>query len=196
MITKLIIKTMKNKLSHVSKKSRMIAATAFVLGLAVVGGNFAYADTLSAIDKNNPMSSLVSAIATKFNLNSAEVQTVVDDVMKAERTGHMAEMQANQATRLTQAVTDGKITQVQANLITAKVAEMKASMEANRTANQNLTEEERKTKMQAEQASLKAWATANNIPMNFLSQFGGRGHGGFDGHKGPGGKGDVLRQGN
>ncbi|TSD06311.1 MAG: Uncharacterized protein Greene07147_170 [Parcubacteria group bacterium Greene0714_7] len=173
----------------------MIAATAFVLGLAVVGGNLAYADTLSASDKNNPMSSLVSAIATKFNLNSADVQAVVDEVMKTERAGHMAEMQANQATRLAKAVTDGKLTQAQANLITAKLAEMKASMEANRTANQNLTEAERKTKMQAEHESLKAWATANNIPMNFLAQFGGKGHG-FDGGKGPHGNGGAPRQGN
>ncbi len=174
----------------------MIAATAFALGLAVVGGNFAYANTVSTGDKHNPMSSLVSAIATKFNLNSAEVQTVVDDVMKTERTTHRLQMQTNQATRLAKAVTDGKLTQAQATLITAKVAEMKASMEANRTANENLTQAERKTKMEAEQASLKAWATANNIPMNFLSQFGGKGHGGFDGHRGPGGNGDAPRQGN
>lgn len=166
----------------------MIAATAFVLGLAFVGGNLAYADVVSAKDAPSPMSSLVSAIATKFNLNSADVQAVVDDVMKAERASHMAKMQENQATRLAKAVTDGKLTQVQANLITAKLSEIKASMEANRIANQNLTEAERKTKMQAEHESLKAWATANNIPMNFLSQFGGRGHG-FDGGKGPHGNG-------
>lgn len=173
----------------------MIAATAFVLGLAVVGGNFAYANTVSTGDKHNPMSSLVSAIAIKFNLNSADVQAVVDDVMKTEQATHMADMQANQATRLAKAVTDGKLTQAQANLITTKLSEMKASMEANQTANQNLTQAERKAKMQAEQASLKEWATANNIPMNFLSQFGGRGHG-FDGGKGPHGNGDMPRRGN
>jgi hypothetical protein len=172
---------MKNKLSNISKKSKMIAATAFVLGLTAVSGGLAYAaDTSVTTSSNNPMDSLVSAIATKFNLNSADVEVVVKNVMESERSVKEAQAKTNQATRLTQAVTDGKITQAQAGLITAKMSEMQASREANKDANQNLTQEERQTMMKAEKESIKEWATSNNIPMNFLQSGDHRGpRGGF-----------------
>ena len=88
--------------------------------------------------------------------------------------------------RLTQAVTDGKLTQAQADLITSKMTELQASMEAERATLQSLTPEQMKTKMEAKKAELSAWATANNIPEEFL-RFAGKGEKVFGGHKGMGG---------
>lgn len=169
---------MKNKLSNISKKSKMIAATAFVLGLAIMGGTAFAANPTST---NNPMSSLVSAIATKFNLNTADVQTVVDSVMTAKKAEMKAKHSEDAKTGLAQAVVNGKITQAQADLVSTKLAELKATMESDRTADQALTKEQRKAKMEASRTELTAWATANGIPNEYLRFIGSKG--------GPGGRG-------
>lgn len=174
----------KKNLSGISKKSKMIAATAFVLGLTAIGGGVvSAASTKDATNAHNPMSALVSAVATKFNLNPADVQTVVDEVMKTQHAEMGAKMQADFASRLAEAVTAGKLTQVQANLITAKVAELKSGMEADRASDQTLTQEQRKAKMEAKRASLKEWATANGLPEEYIKFIGGGGKG-FGGHGG------------
>lgn len=172
---------MVKKLSGISKKSKMIAATAFVLGLIALGGGVASVNAAETTNGHNPMSAIVSAVSSKFNLNATDVQAVVDEVMKTQRADMKAKSQVGVANRLAQAVTDGKLTQAQADLITAKSAELKASMEADRTANQTLTLEERKAKMAAKQASLKEWAAANGIPEEYLRFVGGggKGFGGF-----------------
>jgi len=174
-IINLNIKIMKNKISNISKKSKMIAVTAFVLGLAIMGqATYVSANTNPTMNQNNPMSSLVSAIATNFNLNTSDVQTIVDEVMQSERSAREAQGKVDQAEKLAQAVIDGKITQTQADLITSKLSEMKTSIDSDK----DLTQEER----QLQQESLKEWATSNNIPMNFL-QCGGNDH---EGQRGPG----------
>lgn len=177
----------KKSLSGISKKSKMIAATAFVLGLTVLGGGVASVSAAETTNARNPMSAFVSAIASKFNLNATDVQTVVDEVVKTQHAEMGVKFQTDFSSRLAQAVTNGKLTQAQADLITAKSAELKASMEADRTANQTLTQEERKAKMEAKQTSLKKWATANGIPEQYLRFVGGggKGFGGPMGHGGP-----------
>ena len=62
----------------------------------------------------------------------------------------------HQEERLAQAVEDGKITQAQADLVTAKMSQMKDD--------KNLTEEEKKEK----QESFKTWLEENNISMEFF----------------------------
>lgn len=174
------------KLSGISKKSKMIAATAFVLGLVALGGvaSVSAAETPKA---HNPMSAVVSAIASKFNLNTADVQAVVDETMKTQRAEMGAKMQGNIESRLAQAVTDGKITQDQADLITAKAAELKESMKDGFEDSKDLTQEERKEKMEERMDSLKEWAEDNDIPEEYLRFIGGGGKGFGDpgGHGGP-----------
>ena len=176
----------KKTLSGISKKSKMIAATAFVLGLTALGGGIASVSAAATTNAHNPMSAIVSAIASKFNLNSADVQTVVGEVMKTQQAEMRTRSQADFASRIAQAVADGKLTQAQADLITAKSAELKASMETDRIDHQTLTQEERKAKMEAKQASLKEWAAANSIPEQYL-RFAGAGGMGFGGSGGRGG---------
>jgi hypothetical protein len=115
--------------------------------------------------------SIVEKIASKFNLNKAEVQKVFDE----ERTVHEAEHQQAMKDRLAQAVKDGKLTQDQADKITAKQAEMKAYMDSLK----DKTHEERHMAMESKRTELEQWAKDNNIPTEYLGKMGGRGgHGG------------------
>jgi hypothetical protein len=149
------------------KKSIMFAGSALAIALTLAGAGIINAQ-VPATPGTNPMSSLVTAIATKFNLNSADVQAVVGETMKTEHAAREAVMQKAMETRLSEAVTAGKLTQAQADLIKAKMTEMKTQMEADRTANQSLTPEQMKTKMEAQRTALESWATANNIPLEYL----------------------------
>jgi hypothetical protein len=133
------------------------------------------------------MSAIVNAISTNFNLNSSDVQTVINDVMESQRSNHVEQEKVDQTARLNQAVIDGKITQTQADLISTKLSEMKTIRESNQDTNQILTQEERQNKMQAEKESLEEWATENDIPMNFFQPR-------ENGHEGPCRLGDNNRK--
>jgi hypothetical protein len=157
----------------------MFAIAAVLVGASAIGAGVINAQV--AGPTTNPMSSLVTAIATKFNLNAADVQVVFNETMQAEHTERAAQMQQLQTTRLATAVREGKLTQAQADLITSKTAELRAQMEANRTANQSLTLEQRRAKMNEQRTALEAWANANNIPSEYLHFLGGKGMGGHGG---------------
>lgn len=126
----------------------------------------------------NPMSNLVNAIAAKFNLNASDVQQVFDDQQKQEE----ANREQMFTDRLNQAVTDGKLTQDQANKITAKKQELESQREANKASFDSQTDAQRKAAMEQQMADLKQWATDNNIPQEFMPFAGG--FGGFGGHHG------------
>jgi hypothetical protein len=119
---------------------------------------------------NDPMSLLISTIAQKFNLNSSEVESVVKEVMAQEHKDMEAQRQKDFTDRITQAVTDGKLTQAQADLITAKQTETKTFMENLK----NTDEAARHTAMKSQMENFKQWAKDNNIPKEYFA------------HKGPG----------
>lgn len=127
-------------------------------------GSVLTASAATDAQRLNPMASFVSAIAQKFNLNVADVQKVVDDQHGLMRASHTQVF----AQRLAQAVSDGKLTQAQANLITAK----KAELEAFRTSLDGKTQAEKQAAMKTQFDSLKKWATDNKIPSGFAF-FGG-----------------------
>lgn len=157
------------------KASTMLAAAAITLGLAAGSAGVAYAASNSQID--NPMNNLVSAIATKFNLNQADVQQVFDEQHAQMEAQHQQEYKD----RLAQAVTDGKLTQEQADKITSKAQELQTQRETNKNDFQNKTETERRAFMKEHLDSLKQWATDNNIPIEYMKPGFGHGH-----HGGPG----------
>lgn len=169
-----------------SKKSKTIAATAFILGVAAVGAGTldsttAFADTtVSSIEARSAhITNLVTALSQRFNLNSTDVKTVIDTVLATEKTEMRADRDQDLATRLAKAVTNGKITQAQSNLITAKIQENRVFMDSLK----NKTKAERKSALKIHQDSLTKWATDNNIPKQFIigAHMGGKGHGGFGG---------------
>jgi predicted phage-related endonuclease len=88
----------------------VVAATA----LAGVGGASLVSAATSS-SSTNPEQSLVDKIASKFNLDKSKVQAVFDEEHQARE----AEMKQNRADALAQAVKDDKLTQAQADHITA-----------------------------------------------------------------------------
>ena len=151
------------------KTTSLVLAT--ITAASVLGAGFISHTAFAASTTTG--TSLASRIATKFGLKEAEVQTVITQ----NRTDHMAEMQVNEEARLTQAVTDGKITQAQKELIVAKQKELFAAHKADETTEQTLTPTERKAKFQKMRTDLETWATANKIDLKWL-------HGGFGGPRG------------
>lgn len=147
--------------------------------LVVALGSSAYAFYGNPEEKQKDM---IGAIATRFNLNTADVQKVFEE----KRIEHQAQMQQKFTDFVNKAVTNGKLTQDQANKIIAKHAEIKSQKDswAGKTA------EEIKTLMQTQKESLKQWATDNNIPMQYLM------FGGFGGKGGMFGQGKGFEPGN
>lgn len=155
------------------KKSLLSIAAVTVLGAGALGSSIAYAQTTT--DTQNPMSSLVQKIATKFNLNQSDVQAVFD----ASRQERQTQMKAKVESQLTQWVTEGKITEAQKQLILQKQQELQATRQSNRTNMQSLTPQERQTQKAAKRAELQAWAKDNGIDIQYLMPMGGKGFGHF-----------------
>lgn len=162
-----------------TKKSLLAITAASIVGATMlgVGATFAAAPNATPI---NRMHSLVQALADKFHVNTTDVQAVFD----AQHAQQVTDRVAQEKTRLDKAVTDGKLTQDQENLIIAKQAEQKTFMESLK----GKTKAEIQTAMKTNGESLKKWITDNKIPQAFF-HFGfgpemGRGFGGRMGASG------------
>jgi hypothetical protein len=148
-----------------AKKVLLLTGVTSIVGLASLGG------VVSATGNNNTGGNdgLVDKIATKFNLDKSEVQEVFD----AEREAREAERQLKMEERLTQAVTDGKITEAQKESILAKQAEMKNYLESIK----DKPAEERKTLMKEKMEEMHQWAKDNGVTKYFMMLKAGGGHG-------------------
>ena len=81
--------------------------------------------------------------------------------------------------RLTQLVSEGKITEAQKQLIVTKMSELVAARAQEMDALKDKTMAERKALMDQKRTELEAWAKANGIDTQYLMPFGeGRGRGG------------------
>lgn len=99
---------------------------------------------------------IVQKLVERFGLNEDEVKQVFDEA-RGER---QAQMQANFEERLNQAVTGGRITQEQKELILSKHEEMQANRE-----------------MTEHQEEMKNWAQENGIDLSQIGFLGPRGGG-------------------
>ncbi|MFA5185964.1 MAG: hypothetical protein WC551_05730 [Patescibacteria group bacterium] len=154
------------------KWTQSLAITAIALsGVAAVGtGVYAAQKTPGVQDR---MNGIVQAIAAKFNLSQSDVQKVFDEQHAKQQAEMQAKQEQNFKDRLTQAVADGKLTQAQADLVTAKHAEVQAFMKGL----EGKTAEERQAAMKTESEALKQWATDNKIPENYFIMGSGMGPG-------------------
>jgi len=155
---------------------RSVVAGALTAAVAVGAGGIGFA--LSAPDSASGNTSLVDKIATKFNLNKADVQAVFDQ----DRADRQAQREADFKDRLSQAVTDGKLTQAQADHITAVMAEIDKLRGT--TPPDQLSDSVRQ-QIRSKLDDLRQWAKDNNIDMHLLGpgghHFGGPGHAGMGG---------------
>lgn len=127
-----------------------------------------------SVQSGEKAAGLVQKIAQKFNLSEDDVQAVFDQDQSERETEHQQVIEE----KLTQAVTDGKITEAQKQAILTKLSQIKADHQSERDSMKDLTRDERKALMESKRAELEAWAKENNIPTDYLRLFGGRGHGG------------------
>jgi len=161
---------------NISKRTMIASAAVAAVSIAGISGvGMASAATS---DDSSTGTSIVDKIATKFNLNKDEVKAVFD----ANRTEHQAEMQAKMAERLAQAVTDGKLTQEQADHITAELKDIQNLMGT--ASPEDVSDEEREA-IKAKMDALHTWAEDNDIDLKYI---GGMRHGGGHGFAGPGGR--------
>jgi polyhydroxyalkanoate synthesis regulator phasin len=162
------------------KQLAIIGAVAAISAAGLTGATIANAATTTSV--TNPMSSLVDAIASKFNLNKSDVQSVFD----AQRTQMDADREAELKTEVAALVTSGKLTQAQADAINAKRAELDKQRQTDMAAGQSKTDTERKADMDAHKTALDTWMKEQGIDTQYsYLLMGGRGHGG------PGGPGGM-----
>lgn len=149
------------------KSYHKLAIGALVLAGTVTLGAGVYA-AQTPIGIHDRMSNLVGAIATKFNLNSADVQKVFDEqhaLNQAQMQTQHTEMLNN---RLDQAVKDGKLTQTQVDMIIAKHKEVQDFMASLK----DKTPEERQDAIKVKKDELKQWADDNDLPEQYFMGFG------------------------
>ncbi len=159
------------------KKQLVAAGIATAIGVtSITGIHVANAATTEKSD--GPMSGLVDAIAAKFSLDKSEVQAVFDE----QKAKMQAEREAAVKDEVAKLVTEGKLTQDQADAINAKRAELRTEREEGKEARSDQTREERKSEMKTKRAELQAWAEEQGIDDEYLRYvFGGKksGEGGF-----------------
>jgi LPS sulfotransferase NodH len=107
------LKTYKN----LAPKSKRLIATFLVLGAIISIGYFGTTSVFA--DDEKPKDILVQRIAEKFDLNESDVEAVFEAV-KDEK---IAEMEARREEKLSQAVSDGVITETQKNILLSKMKE-------------------------------------------------------------------------
>ena len=136
-----------------------------ILGVAALGtfGKQAWAKTT-----NTSMTSLVAEISQKFGLNQADVQSVFD----IHRIQMHEQMLVELSERLSESVSEGKITEAEKQLLLDKHKEMAAQRESDRQNWQTKTIEERKALMQTKHQELINWAEVNGIDLKYLFHFG------------------------
>lgn len=132
--------------------------------IALVVAAFIGVASIHAQIASGRTSPLVQMIADKFGLKTADVQSVFDQYHQNQITARETQYKTN----LDNAVTVGKITSAQEQLILQKHQELLSTSQTNR---QNMLD-------------LQTWASQNGIPLQYL--FGGFGPGpsGFRGHWG------------
>lgn len=159
----------KNKL----RKKIAVSALSLAAVLTLVGVGISKADFNG---KGGPDNSLIQALVEKFNLNQSDVEDVFNQHQEEMR----KEGQARSEERLNQAVTDGKLTEEQKNLILQKREEMRNEDHEDIS---NLSFEERRQLREEHREEMENWAEDNGIDMGYLHFKMGPDHG--DGGFGP-----------
>lgn len=139
------------------------------LGAAVVTAGLVLSTSLAkAQAPEQPFSGLVDAIAKKFNLNETEVQAFFDEYHTQHKQDMLVKMKEKQAERMSQLVTEGKLTEAQKQAFIAKMEELHSQMEENKESMKDLTPEQRRTEMQKQHEELKAWAQSQGIDLDAI----------------------------
>ena len=141
-----------------NKKIMLPVAVLLISGSALFGTS-AYAQGIQ-----NREGTMHQELAQKLGIDENKVQTAFDEI----RREHQQEMQAQFTERLNQAVTDGRLTQDQKNLILQKHEELQTERQTEREQVQNMSREERREFMETRHEEMQAWGEANGIDLQYV----------------------------
>jgi hypothetical protein len=148
-----------------TRKLLVAGAITTVVGVSAFAG---VASAQSGTSSSND--SLAAKIAQKFNLNKDDVQQVIDQ----NKSDRQEVRQQKLEDRLSQAVTDGKITSAQKDAIMAKIKDLQSYSDSIK----DKTPNERRDLMKAKLDELKQWAKDNNLSQ-YLPMINRQGHHGM-----------------
>ncbi len=156
-------------------QKRKMIIPALVLGVATVVGVSSFSNV--SANEESQYSPIVQRIAEKFSLNQDDVEQVFED----GREEHRAEMKKNREERLSELVSEGKLTEDQKNALIAKQEENRVKSEERRNEFQNLSREERQAKMkesrETNKAEMEKFAEEQGIDLKELHSEMGEGFG-------------------
>jgi hypothetical protein len=157
---------------QISKRMLIPMAAIAVIGAGALG----VAKVSATSDTNNPQASLVQKLADTFHIDKTKVQAVFDQNQAQKQ----ADREAQYEDRLTKAVTDGKLTSAQKDLVLTEHKKLQTEMDADRAAGtSSTTRADRRLAMDKIRTEITDWAKANNIDAKWL--MGGSGMGGHRG---------------
>lgn len=138
------------------KTNNKVVISGLALGVIALAGAAVYGINQASADENN-RNTIIQKIVERFGLNQEEVEQVFEEHKQEKQ----AERQAEKEEALSQAVTDGKITEEQKQLILQKMEENKGF----KSSLKDLSQDEKRQKVQEHREEMKAWAEENGIDM-------------------------------
>ncbi len=149
-----------------------------IAAVAVTAITMYGANQIMAFNGGGQHDVLIQKLATTFGKSETEVQTVFNQYRTEQQETREAEFES----RLGAAVSEGKLTEAQKQLVVTKHAELQAQHEADFANKEAMTKEEWQAKRQAEHDSLDSWAESNGIDLSDVmpergSMGGGKGRG-------------------
>ncbi len=141
-----------------NKKIIIPAVALAFFGITIFGVNTVSAHGLGAQPE------FVVNLAQKLGVSEDSVKNALDQIHQE----HRADMQVKFEERLNQAVTDGKITEEQKQLILQKHSEIMEQRVSNHEALQNMTPDERREAMKSLHTELESWATEHGIDLSYF----------------------------
>ena len=135
-----------------------------IAAVAVTAITMYGANQIMAFNGGGQHDVLIQKLATTFGKSETEVETVFNQFRTEQQATREAEFEA----RLVTAVTEGKLTEAQKQLIVAKHAELQAQHEADFTNKTSMTKAEWQAKRLAERDELNTWAKSNSIDLSYV----------------------------
>ena len=142
-------------------KQKILIATSTLVFATVIGANISNRVGAQTEDKY-PLA--IQKLIEKFNLNTDEVDKVLEEVKTQKQVEHRAQLEE----KLNTAVQEGKITEDQKSAILNKLEEWQNA----KVDWQNLSLEERKQKMLEHKNEMQNWAESNGINLKDILGFG------------------------
>lgn len=160
-----------------SNKQLMIAGASLAVVVSTIAGvGLAKAATASTTTKADHQAALITKLATGTGKSESDIKAIFD----ADHAARQVEHEATEAADLAQAVTDKKLTQAQADHLTAIDKEIDTLRNGKRPAELDQTT---KDAIKTKRGALKTWATEQKLDLSTFmhgSGDGRRGHHGGD----------------